>query len=589
MRVTYGPASRTDPVATLAAPVVAAEQFILCHEATAFGVHFNKMRAFMSTSSSVASLSLAEKTARVGKYAVILPRNSNQAQGIAKYAIDFIKGGLGSGPAESVKQRVELFHTDSVVCGVSALALKTRAPVVLREEAIQDYKNPEGAFCFGSSIKVSPEKAIVANSAAVREWDSNGTVFGYNGLLGKDHTAGEFGHNDFYPVVIAACQMNKYDGKMALNAMIALDEIRGRLAEVFSLKSYKIDHVVHGAVASAAVYGALMGASVEEIESAIGMVIAHYIPWRAIRAGKQLSDSKGASAAISTEVAIMSVRRAMRGFIGPRDIFRNPEAIFRFFEPTSSSDESPFDIALSHSGDDFSVMGMHFKLGLYEHQSAGALHGLVLALSQNPQIASAVDGISSIKIVAYEPAFGIIGDPAKRTPTTRQSADHSMVFIVSRKLLKAIELGPEKLKQILNESGVDGLWKQLILTPYDYSPEALACEKTKNLMSKIVFEHGGEEYDRRYPEGIPTSIVITSSSGTYDSGLVMFPPGHAKNESADLRGILMNKFEVLGNIAAGNPDSTKSMIAKLSNLESKSSDEIMSLYNFSIESRPALE
>ena len=37
--------------------------------------------------------------------------------------------------------------------------------------------------------------------------------------------------------------------------------------------------------------------------------------------------------------------------------------------------------------------------------------------------------IKKIKVVAYEPAFGIIGDPAKKTPTTRQSADHSMVYI----------------------------------------------------------------------------------------------------------------------------------------------------------------
>jgi 2-methylcitrate dehydratase len=45
--------------------------------------------------------------------------------------------------------------------------------------------------------------------------------------------------------------------------MVLVDEIRGRLAEVFSLKSYKIDHVVHGAIASAATYGALLGASPE--------------------------------------------------------------------------------------------------------------------------------------------------------------------------------------------------------------------------------------------------------------------------------------------------------------------------------------
>lgn len=113
--------------------------------------------------------------------------------------------------------------------------------------------------------------------------------------------------------------------------MLLSDEIRGRLAEVFSLKTYKIDHVVHGAIASAITYGTLMGASAEQIESAIGMTVAHYIPFRAIRAGKQLSDSKGASAAISTEAAILSMRRSMMGFVGPKDIFRNPEAIFRIF------------------------------------------------------------------------------------------------------------------------------------------------------------------------------------------------------------------------------------------------------------------
>lgn len=57
----------------------------------------------------------------------------------------------------------------------------------------------------------------------------------------------------------------------------------------------------------------------------------------------------------------------MKGFIGPKDIFRNPEALFRQFEKTKSNDESPFDIQLGTKGSDFSVMGMHFKLGLYEH------------------------------------------------------------------------------------------------------------------------------------------------------------------------------------------------------------------------------
>lgn len=346
------------------------------------------------------------------------------------------------------------------------------------------------------------EKAIVANSAAVREWDSNGTVFGFR--EGRDgHQAGEFGHNDFYPVIVAACHENpSINGAQALKAMLLSDEIRGRLAEVFSLKSYKIDHVVHGAIASAVVYGTLMGANIDQIESAIGMIIAHYIPFRAIRAGKQLSDSKGASAAISTEVAILSMRRSMMGFIGPKDIFRNPEAIFRLNEPTKSDNESPFDLMLGHEGDDFSVMGMHFKLGLYEHQSAGAIEGLLKLIMDTKFVKHGnFDAIKSIKIVAYEPAFGIIGDPAKKNPTTRQSADHSMVYIVSTLLRKAIE-NPDLYE---NVSCLDDLWKKLMLTPYDYGAEAVTNKNTKMLMEKHTFSHGGEEYDRNYPEGIPTS------------------------------------------------------------------------------------
>merc|ERR1719445_3009134 len=345
----------------------------------------------------------------------------------------------GPGPSASVVKRVEMFHTDAVLCGLSALALNTNAPNVLRNEAL-DYPMSGGACVFGSDQTVRPEKAILANNSAVREWDSNGTVFGYNAKLGDKHKAGEFGHNDFYGVVIAACQQKGLDGEVACRAMILLDEIRGRLSEVFSLKTYKIDHVVHGAIASVATYGALMGATADQIECGIGMLVAHYIPWRAIRAGHQLSDSKGASAAISTEAAVMSVQRAMRGFLGPKDIFRNPESIFRFFEPTTGAEASkdnvnitlknkerwgpgdaPFDLVLSHSGDDFALMGMHFKLGLYEHQSAGAIQGLVDAIRKNPTLLSSMDKLEEIKVEISQVAFGIIGDPAKSDPKTRQS------------------------------------------------------------------------------------------------------------------------------------------------------------------------
>jgi 2-methylcitrate dehydratase len=505
---------------------------------------------------------------------VTLARDTNQARGIGQYALDMIQG-RQLGPNDAVLKKVEQFHLDSVACGVSALGARANAPTVLRQEALE-YPTPRdrgGVPIFGSTVTVAPEKAVLACSSAVREWDSNGTNFGYNPERGA--TAGEFGHNDFYPVAIAAAQIAGLDGRQTLVAMAVLDEIRGRLAEVFALKNHKIDHVVHGAIASAAVYGAMLGASVDQIESAIGLVVAHYIPFRAIRHGHQLSDSKGASAAISTEVAVLSMRRAMRGFIGPADILRNPQAIFCLFERPAEPDTSPFDLTLTTAGDDFAVMGMHFKLGLYEHQSAGAIQGIISLIASEPKLLDDPEQLLDMRILIYEPAFSIIGDPHKRDPKTRQSADHSMVYIIATLLRKAYEA---------RRAGWDGQngWQQLMLSPADYAEDdsALFHPLTRRLMQLIDFRHGGLDFDRRYPDGIPTSVEISHGKlGPLTSGLVMYPLGHARADAKELQSLLAYKCRLLVGQAVDDVDS---LVTRFTNLANKTPEAMRQLYDFRI-------
>ncbi len=515
---------------------------------------------------------------------VQLHRTENQVRGIGQYAIDFLSGRLEM-PSEAVLSRAEQFHLDSIACGVAALAIAANAPRILREEALEyrSKNDAAGAMLLGSKVRVSPEKAVLANSAAVRELDANGTNFGYNPRTG--YCRGEFGHNDFYPVAVAAAQQAGYDGRRTLLAMLCLDEIRGRLAEVFGLKDHKIDHVLHGAIASAAVYGAVLGASAEQIESAIGLTVAHYVPFRAIRHGEQLSDSKGASAAISAEVAVTSMRRAMRGFVGPADIFRNPQAVFCLFEPPHQPLTSPFDLELTTGGDDFAAMGMHFKLGLYEHQSAGAIAGLIGILEKHPELLADESVIDRIRITIYEPAFSIIGDPPKRNPTTRQSADHSMVYIIATLLRKALQS---------KRAG----WKELMLVPADYDDAALFDPFTRRLMERIEFVHGGPEYDAKYPDGIPTTVEIVGHASrlvgrpfqavpeedgpegpSYTSGLVMYPEGHARNTSGNLNELLTHKFRALAALGVQDVDA---LYRRFTNFAAKSAAEIRDLYHFEI-------
>ena len=348
--------------------------------------------------------------------------------------------------------------------------------------------------------------------------------------------------------------------------MLLTDEIRGRLAEVYSLRDKRIDHVVHGALASLVCYGAMLGATMDQIESATGAFVAHFVPFRAIRHGRQLSDSKGASAAISTEAAIQCVHRAMRGFRGPADVFRNPQALWCLFEEHEEG-ESPFDLHLRAAGGDFAVMGMHLKIGLYEHQSAGALEGLIELLTKHPGLAARLEDIESVRIAIYEPAFSIIADAAKKTPATRQSADHSLPYIMAACLKKAVQQGGRS-------------WKELMLMPEDYSDSAIRDPVTAGIMRKIEVEHGGEEFDRGYPQGLPAAITIKHKLlGTLESGMIMFPEGHARNSSGRLRGLLDEKFRSLARPAV---DDAGDLEARCVCFAEKSAEDIASLYNFRI-------
>ena len=186
----------------------------------------------------------------------ILSRSSNQALALGKFALDFMDQPL-SNIDDSVLHRTKLFLVDSLVCGVTAIRSDFKGLQVLREEALT-YPVPasstRAAHIFGDGAAVSIEKAILANSGAVRELDANGTVFGFN-PDDPSRQAGEFGHNDFYPVVLASCEALQLNGADAIKAMVLLDEIRGRLCEAFSLKEHSLDHVLYGAIASGVVYG----------------------------------------------------------------------------------------------------------------------------------------------------------------------------------------------------------------------------------------------------------------------------------------------------------------------------------------------
>jgi len=73
-------------------------------------------------------------------------------------------------------------------------------------------------------------------------------------------------------------------------------------------------------------------------------------------------------------------------------------------------------------------------------------------------------------------------------------------------LRKATTINDFKTRELKT---VDDVWKTLMLEPVDYSHSAIHDPVTRKYMDKMTFEHGGKEYDDKYPDGIPTRVVIT--------------------------------------------------------------------------------
>jgi len=121
-----------------------------------------------------------------------------------------------------------------------------------------------------------------------------------------------------------------------------------------------------------------------------------------------------------------------------------------------------------------------------------------------------------------------------------------------------------------------------MLEPKDYNQDAIHNKTTRALMEKMSFEHGGKEYDSKYPEGIPTSVQITMANGkTYDSKLVMFPTGHAKNTTANLEAILKHKFHLLGRLALSKSELDK-LLKNLGHLENLKNADLQKIYDVTI-------
>jgi 2-methylcitrate dehydratase len=402
----------------------------------------------------------------------------------AVYAAETTWGRL---PAETVRE-VQRRVLDSI--GVAIAGLDESAPVAARRYA---QGHPGAATVWGSRVRADAEAAGFANGVAVRALDFNDTYLSLEPLHPSDAIA----------ALLALAEVRSSTGRELIRAIAVSYEVSVSLCDAASLRAHGWDHVAFLGIGTACGAGALLGLPADRIEHAISLAAVPHAPMRQTRAG-ELSMWKGAAAANAARHAVFGALLAEAGMTGPLEPFEGEMGFVRQMLDGEGFDEEALK-RLEALEPPTRISDTYVKAWPVEYHAQSAVDA---ALRIHARLAGR--GIASVRIDTFRASYDIIAkDAEKWDPGTRETADHSLQYIVCAALQ-------------------DGE-----VTAGTFDPARFRRPDTLELLQRRTTVEPDDELTAGYPEGIPNRVTVAASDGEAFVERVDHPRGHARNPMAD--------------------------------------------------------
>src|SRR6266516_4970903 len=304
---------------------------------------------------------------------------------------------------------------DALGCGIGAFSAE---PVKFSRKIAERAKVNYGSTLLGTEKASTPDMAAFVNGIMVRYFDYNDTY------LSKEpaHPSDNLG------ACLSVADSESANGKDLLLSVALAFEIQCRLCDAADIRHRGWDHVCYGLVSTALASGRLMGLNSEKMTQAVNLALNSHITMRQVRAG-ELSMWKGCSIANAARNGVFSALLAREGMRGPSPIFEGERG---FFKQVSG----PFQISINDFGGrngSFKIAETYLKFFPAEIHSQTSIWA---ALEARNEIEKPED-IISVEIASHEAGYTILGkDPEKWNPLTKETADHSLPYIVGMALLE---------------------------------------------------------------------------------------------------------------------------------------------------------
>ncbi len=419
---------------------------------------------------------------------------------LAEYAASARWEDLPEPTVHEVKRRV----LDSL--GVALAAFPEPAPKAARAYAYR-WPVPAGATLWGTAFTAPVEAAAFCNGVMVRYLDFNDTYLSKEPL----HPS------DVIPALWALAEWRGIPAREFFVAVAVAYEVGVTLCDAASLRRWGWDHVNYIGLATAAAAGRLLGLSVEGIEQALSLACVPHAAMRQTRAG-ELSMWKGAAAANAARNAVFGALLAEAGMTGPYQPFAGEMGFFRQLLGGEGFAEEALG-PLQQKRPPRRILDTYIKYWPVEYHAQSAVDA---ALQLRGEVGDP-GRIASVHIATFRAAYEIIAkDPEKWEPKTRETADHSLPYVVLVALL---------------DGRVDRA---------SFSPQRVADPVIRGMLKERTELVEDPELTAGYPDGIPNRVEVRTHDGSTYVREVRYPRGHARNPLSDAEVVEKFRANVAG-------------------------------------------
>lgn len=418
---------------------------------------------------------------------------------------------------EAVRQ-AKRFLLDSLGC---ALGGYQQHDLDIALPVLDEIAGTGAATVIGSGKRWDPVSASLANALMVRVMD-------YNDIYWKQDPSHP---SDLIPAALACGERKGSDGRELIAGIVLGHEFEMRFCEAAfpGIRERGWHHATLTAFVSPMVAGRMLHLGWEQMQHAVGISASRHATLGAVTAGK-LTMMKNTVDPMATQSGVMAALLAEKGYTGPEHVVDGKEGLVQCFGPEWNLDILTADLGASWR---INHCGMKaFPTEALTHTPISA----VLELVQEHDLAP--ERVSRIIIRSLARAADILADPSKYDPRSKETADHSLPYVIAAALVD---------RQV---------------TPAQFTDEKIMDPVIRAQLEKVEVI-ADPEIEKLFPELQRAAVRIETVDGEAFETSIDYPKGDPRNPLTDAE--IEGKFDALaGPIMPGDArDKVKELVWNL--------------------------